>query len=721
MATIPSLIVGPALVAAGLAYRYSRFDDDDQQKEGGAGFSGIHARRMSEMTSSTTGYDHTGGFSMGARFEGDFQPPVPSERQRTDAFVPTNMVVASSSSSFSTGGGGGSLTQYQGQSKATAGEPQSGHLEQQTGRRQSISDQIADRRVAGELAKHDNPYPRTTDELENRSWLFRTIHRVTGDLGPIEHKDTSIEQQRLVFPADSNREQISSTQGANALKGTRVFSSEQPEVGSSRSRNGTQTSPGDVVDSATRQASRLADDVTGAGGSSSGSSSLSSKNSNGGWFWGSSSDKSTADVAKKAADESRGWFWNRKQDAGQAASDAVGSAKDTLQSASDSAQQGADDTRGWFQSRKQDVDQAASDAVGSAKDTLQSASDSAQQAADNTRGWFWNKKQNVDSAVDDTVGSVESKLQSASDSVNQAADSAKGSLQSASDSVKGSLQSASDSAKESAGSTRDWFWNKKHDAGNAVSDTVDSAKNSMNDAAAGTHDWLKDRKDNAQGAVEHEWEWVTGKVDDMGRSTRDAAQSVGDSVGRATDASQSWMWSQKSQADNAVANAAGNVHDYAASASDRAAQRSAEHREAAGHMGDYSASNGAMDNALSGGEPPERSSTRRDSMMAPLKSNSVLDTLDSKFDEARTALRHTSEELRTMANDAGSAASEKIRDAAETVRFHPTNEGIVRGGGETKSSEDIAMRFVELDSGIPQLSNAHGSQATTAAPARRNR
>ncbi|KAJ2844570.1 hypothetical protein GGI22_006834, partial [Coemansia erecta] len=291
MATIPSLIVGPALVAAGLAYRYSRFDDDNQQKEGGAGISGLHARRMSEMTSSTTGYNHAGGFSMGARFEGDFQPPVPSERQRTDAFVPTNMVAASSSTSSSSSppstGGGESLAQYQGQSKATAEKPQSGHLEQHTGRKQNIYDNVSDRRVANALAMRENPYPRTTDELENRSWLFRAVHKVTGDLGPIEHKDSGIEQQRLVFPADTSREQISSTQDANALKGTRVFSSEQPgqsQEGSSSSRNGAQASSGDMVDSAARQASRLADDVsrigvTGAGGSSD-SSSLSSKNNN---------------------------------------------------------------------------------------------------------------------------------------------------------------------------------------------------------------------------------------------------------------------------------------------------------------------------------------------------------------------------------------------------------------------------------------------------------
>ncbi|KAJ1662095.1 hypothetical protein IW140_006260 [Coemansia sp. RSA 1813] len=796
MATIPTLIVGPAIVAAGLAYRYGRFDDNSgagvgQQKDG-TGFSGLHIRRMPEMTSSTPASNGSASArSMGTRFEGDFQPLVPSERQRTDAFVPTNMLA--SSSLFSNAGDGAATAQQQGLSKASAdsGSQAShrGHQEQQTERKQNIYDRISDRRVADTLKERENPYPRTTGELENRSWLFRAMHKVSGDLGPIEHKDSAVEKQRLVFQPDAESEQISSTQGANVLKGTTLFSNVAPDnndqlkqseewahasgLDAPGSRSKIELPPSsNVVGSTVHQASRAADDVnrlgvddvdanqaaldvTGMGRSSDSSSSSPSSSSkdngssssggSGGWFWG-SSDKSSADAAKKAASESRGWFWNKKQDAEKAASDAVASAEDKLQSASDYAQETADDARGWFGNKKQNADRAVTDTVGSVENKLQSASDSVNQAADDTRGWFQNKKQDADKATSDAVDSAEDKLQSTSDLVKETANDTRGwfwnkkqdidnTISDTIDSAKDSLQSASDSLKESAESTRGWFWNKKQDADNTVSETVDSAKNkaneassavhdtvdsakdSVNSAAAGSRDWLYNKKEGAKGALENEWEWVTGKVDDMDRSTRDAAS-------KASDASQAWMWDRKSQADNAVANAAGTVRDQAVSARDRAAQRSAENRESAAGYTGAAATAGAMDSALSGDIPQERSS-RRDSSMTPLKgsdSNSVLDALDSKFDEARTALRNTSEELRSMANDAGSAASEKIRDAAETVRFHPTNEGIVRQDivrGRGENGEDIAMRFVEVDSGIPQLSNA-GRPTTTAAPVRRN-
>ncbi|KAJ2546798.1 hypothetical protein EV175_005467 [Coemansia sp. RSA 1933] len=799
MATIPSLIVGPAIVAAGLAYKYSRFDDADQQDEGGAGFTGLHVKRMSEMTSSTTGYNGSGsgivGRSMGARFEGDFQPRVPSERQRTDAFVPTNMVASSSSGRGGSGDGMGSLAQYQGDSKATADDWQQNgyHLEQQSGgrSRQDLYNSIPDRRVAQALEVRENPYPRTTQELENRSWLFRAMHTVSGDMGPIEHKDTDTERQRLVFPADTNREQISSTQGANTLKGTAVFSGgdEQQRLASDIQK------PGDIVG----QASPAADDVSRIGTNAldiTGAEGSSGATKSGSWFWGSSS--SNKDAARKAADESRGWFWSKKQDVDQAAQDAVGSAKDTLQSASDSVKEAADDTRGWFQSKKHEADQAASDAVGSVKDTLHSASDSVGQAIDDTRGWFSSKKSNADRAVSDTAGSASASMQAASGSVKEAvkeaaddtrgwfwnrkheadrtasnaADSARDTLQSASNSVQeaaddsrgwfwnrkneadravadatgaveSKIQTASDSVQEAAGNTRGWFWNKKQDAKSTVADTVDSAKDSLQSASdsvkdtakesaegsrdrfwnmkhdadktvsdaarsaqdtmggdmtAGPRNWLHSKKESAKGAMENEWEWVTGKVDDMGRHhpAGEAAATtsfVGNSVGRASNNA-----SQQQPDSISPDRTAAQMSSATASMMDNNAQQTAT----------------TGNNLQQGGRR-----TRRDSMMDPLKGNSVLDMLDSKFDEARTALRNTSEELRTMANEAGSAASEKIKDAAETVRFHPTNEGIIRedAGGHDNGE---AVHFVEIDSGIPQLSN-FGGQTATGASVRRNR
>ncbi|KAJ2525221.1 hypothetical protein GGI11_000192 [Coemansia sp. RSA 2049] len=726
MATIPTLIVGPAIVAAGLAYRYGRFDDDrDQRNTWGLTTPGFRARRMSDMTAGEaarypepgmrTGRSASisgggGGRAAGAKFESDFQPQVPSERQRTDSFVPTNMLASSSAASASgnssgsgSSNGGGWSSQQQQNLQQDMQQPQQP--------KQSIYDKVSDRRVAETLAERENPFPRTTNELENRSWAFRALHKVSGDLGPIEHKDSPVQKERLVFPeeADANAgvsrgmQSEDGKQGVNVLGSNRLFGNVAPDnndqlkqsegwttaggLDAPGTRSTTKIEPSEnVVGSTVHRASRAADDVnrlgvetvdanqagldvTGEGNAKShGSSSMpSSENGKpearsggggggGGWFWGSSNkDNNARDAAKKAASESRGWFWNKKSEADKAVSDTT-----------DSAKEAADSARGWFGNKKQEADKSVSDTF-----------DSAKEAAENTRGWLSDKKQSADRAVSDTV-----------------------------DSAKNWAQSASDSAKETADNTRGWFWNKKQDADKAVSDTVGSAKDSLNNAAAESRDWARSKKDNAVDAVEHEWDWATGKADDMGRSTRNAVDS-------AADASKSWMWSQKSKADNAVANAADAVGDSAATARDRAANKAADFAGSAGGNGQGT---------------KQQQQQRRDSLMSPLKDtttttgtsvgsdNSVLDALDSKFDDARTALRNTSEDLRTMASDASVVASDKLKDAVETVRFHPTNEGIVRERivrGRGENGEDVAMRFVEIDSGIPQLSNSVREMSAT--------
>ncbi|KAJ2659186.1 hypothetical protein IWW48_003622 [Coemansia sp. RSA 1200] len=784
MATIPTLIVGPAIVAAGLAYRYGRFDDDrDQRDTWGLTTPGFRARRMSDMTAGggeAAGYPEPGmrttrsasisgggGKAAGAKFESDFQPQVPSERQRTDSFVPTNMLASSSATSAS-GNSGGSGSSGGGWSSQQQQQQQQ-NLQQSQQPKQSIYDKISDRRVAETLAERENPFPRTTNELENRSWAFRALHKVSGDLGSIEHKDSPVQKERLVFPEEASSSSNAGAargmqgeggkQGVNVLGSNKLFGNVAPDnndqlkqsegwttaggLDAPGTRSTTKIEPSEnVVGSTVHRASRAADDVnrlgvktvdanqagldvTGEGNAKSRDSSSLPSSENGkpearsgggggGWFWGSSNkDNNTRDAAKKAASESRGWFWNKKSDADKAISDTADSAKEAADNARgwlgnkkqeadksvsdtvESAKEAAENTRGWLSDKKQGADRAVSDTVDSAKNWAQSASDSAKETADNTRGWFWNKKQDADKAVGDTV-----------DSAKEAVDNTRGWLGNKKQEADNAVSDTIDSAKEKADNTRGWFWNKKQDADKAVSDTVGSAKDSLNTAATESRDWARSKKDNAVDAVEHEWDWATGKADDMGRSTRNAVDS-------AADASKSWMWSQKSKADNAVANAADTVGDSAAAARDRAANKAGD---TAGNAG---------------GSEQGKKQQRRDSLMSPLKDttttgtsvgsdNSVLDALDSKFDDARTALRNTSEDLRTMASDASVAASDKLKDAVETVRFHPTNEGIVRERivrGRGENGEDVAMRFVEIDSGIPQLSNSVREMSATTAPA----
>ncbi|KAJ1721027.1 hypothetical protein LPJ53_004396, partial [Coemansia erecta] len=102
MSTIPTFIVAPAILAAGLTYRYTGGDDN---------ISGVRTRRYSESAFDSDSSDSsrqrqtqqrrmsvTVGSSRpaGSHFEGDFAPKVPSDMHRADAFVPTTMLGSSS-------------------------------------------------------------------------------------------------------------------------------------------------------------------------------------------------------------------------------------------------------------------------------------------------------------------------------------------------------------------------------------------------------------------------------------------------------------------------------------------------------------------------------------------------------------------------------------------------------------------------------------------------
>ncbi|KAJ2537815.1 Chymotrypsin-like elastase member 2A, partial [Coemansia sp. RSA 1853] len=128
---------------------------------------------------------------------------------------------------------------------------------------------------------------------------------------------------------------------------------------------------------------------------------------------------------------------------------------------------------------------------------------------------------------------------------------------------------------------------------------------------------------------------------------------------RTGDRSRAWLWETKSAADQTIANAAGSVERSA----DNASARAQQHADAARDM--------AADRTprASGGTGDQGWYTRRDSgldMPESKHTNSVLHSLDAKFDDAREALRSTGHDLRAM---------------AERAVPKPSGEGLVSASG----------------------------------------
>ncbi|KAJ2014110.1 hypothetical protein IWW57_005928, partial [Coemansia sp. S610] len=295
-------------------------------------------------------------------------------------------------------------------------------------------------------------------------------------------------------------------------------------------------------------------------------------------------------------------------------------------------------------SAAQDIKRRASD-----------ASDSAKQAADSTWSWLWWKKKEVD------------------DTAATALDAAKSQAQSARDSAAAKSQQAKEALGDAAETASDWVSVQKESADDAMATAADSARQSASNA----RDWAE--------------------------STRD---DISNSIGRADDASRAWLWNAKGQVDQAVADTAGAVRQQAEAASNSAYESADAASRSYWQRGLGSGTNAGWRGPSADPAKEDSQKQRRDSLLSGIDDNAVIHTLDEKFNEARSMLRSTAGEIKTMANDAGSAASETLRTAAEKTLPRPTTDGIIMKEPSNDGHRDDQAQFVEVDSHIPLLSSS---------------
>ncbi|KAJ1916053.1 hypothetical protein GGI09_004453 [Coemansia sp. S100] len=632
MATIPTLIVAPAIIAAGIAYKYSGGEGSDARNIGPAS---AMRRRRSEMD------------TVGERFEQDYRMPT----RLAGTFIPTSVL---------RGG-----TALQAQAAGSSGD------------QGSLSSRMTLYGMSGgptELTPdHTGRYPRTSDEIEHTSWLQRAARSITGDLGPIEH------QERVVSIQHAGESQH----------------------------------PAEHADYAPRYFVRESVDNT--------------------------RDRSAQEV-ERAVDEARGWYQSKKKeiddDINQAASDVVSSTK-----------QAYDETQGWYRSKKKEVDDAAASAVDEVKQVANEVSESTQDAAnksrewfqsktkevdedisqayDETQGWFWAKKQEADNAVADVADDIKRRASDMSDAARQSANEARDKLASkkqeaeeataaAARDIRRRASDASESAKQTADNTWSWLWSKKKEVDDTAANTLDSAK----DQAQSASDWVAAKKQSADNAASEAVDTARDTADSARDWLKDTKDDVSNSVGRADDVSRAWLWNAKGQVDQAIADTASVVQQEAESASNSAMESADAAARSYWQRGLGTGANaGWRPSAETIVDTPRESSDesqkkRRDSLLSGIDDNSVIQALDEKFNEARSMLKSTTEEIRTMASDASSAASETLRTAAEMTLPRPSSDGINMkeseddGHRDMRNQSDAQARFVEVNSHIPLLSSS---------------
>ncbi|KAJ2801264.1 hypothetical protein H4R20_003745 [Coemansia guatemalensis] len=753
MSAIPALIVAPAVVAAGIAYRYSGGSD----RKGGASYS-RGGQRGDTMTS---GFDAEQNIDAGQSSS--------QNQQHMNEYIPTTMV-------------GTGLHRFDPQgtnSLATQTGPSNFHS-QYRGEKDPFPHYhpavITNKEYSKPLL---GPYPRTDEEQQQQSWFGRLVGKATGDLGPIEHQD---EMRRTINPA-RDTEQFSGADRQFHMKGSPYSSQTIPGADSTGPRPTLARSTKQTSDAPVNVASRAADDVTykgvddvdanraatnvtrqdeksrSAGLWSEGdkrdidpTQSNAAEQKSKGWFWSKKQDadqtasnvadsarkganeaagsvkqgaQDVADTTKQAADNTRGWFWSKKQDADQAASNVADSARQGANEAADTAKQAAEKSRGWFWNKKQDVDQTASNvantvredadkAAGSVKQGAQDVADTTKQAAENTRGWLWNKKQDVDQTAANVADSARQEANEVADTAKQAADNTREWFWNKKEEAGQTAANAADATKQAADETRDWIGRKKQDASETASNAAANVKNATNAAVEDTEDWLRAKKNGAEAAAGNALDsardtaagardWVQETSSELGQGAANAAGSAVNAAERTGDQSRAWLWSQKSKADQAIADTASSIELNAGDASVRAQQAAENARQSANQRLNSSAGSAQQQTI------PEDSRTPSLMTSASAKGDAIMHALDERVDEARAALRATGQDLRSM---------------AERARPQPTNEGLVPVGGKQISEvggiagtsadgasnraaagDQVKLRLVESNSGIPVLSS----------------
>ncbi|KAJ1739331.1 hypothetical protein LPJ68_004780 [Coemansia sp. RSA 1086] len=822
MPSIPTLIVAPAILAAGIAYKYTGNDE----------------RRGRLQDSQEYLLRYGGKRRASGNLEQDSSNSDTDRLQHANEFIPTTMV--GSNLQRYPGDTGNSLATQTGEAKYHS--RYHGPSEQQfdSYQPQGMTKKVLPSEIIG-------PYPRSDKERENAPWFYKATHNFSLDLGPIEHQNDEVLRRRDSLQ-EASIEQVAPLSGKSphpTLTKTAKYASDSPLAKASRAaeditdkgvkkEDANQAAMNVSKDKTTnlRDSLRQKQDTQGASGNSGwfeGSSEQAAgdrakgkakeaADETRGWFW--SKKKSVEDESSKltesakqkgneavdsvkgAADETRGWFWNKKQDAENAASDMAESAKQKTNKAAENVKDAADETRGWFWSKKQDVEDVASDTTEAARQKTNKAVDNVKETADNARGWFWNKKQDAENAASDMAESAKQKGSEAVDSAKETADktsnwfwSKKQNVQdAASDAAESAKQKGNDaveSVKDSADKTSNWFWSKKQDAENAASDMAESARQKSNEAvdsvketADKTSGWFwnkaQDTKDAAssaatsarqgvsgatqsamqgasdaagslsqgakdaagslkqgakgagdsmhqvgtdagnwmqgqkQSAVEEAGSWLSGKTDDLGRSIDNSASKARNAAAKAEDSSRAWLWDKTSQADRAISSAANSVERTASNASANAQQRANAARDAAADIPPNTSSAGSKE----GSWYARRDSAVGDDLAGKAKSagNSVAQTLDAKFDEARAALRATGEDLRVMAENAVPHSSgEGLVDGQKSGREIRSVGGISGTSASDTANRAAALadaadahpegglRFVENHSGIPVI------------------
>ncbi|KAJ1745884.1 hypothetical protein LPJ58_005826, partial [Coemansia sp. RSA 1591] len=312
MSTIPTLIVAPAIVAAGVAYKYAGGSDryggtrlQDRQEyyvKGGA----------SGRRGSTGSLEHQSGID-GRTGRG----------LHANEFIPTTMV-------------GPGLQQYPG-SAANSLAAQTGETKYRPAKfdgsssfdsyhPQGISTKQVPEHIIG-------PFPRSDEERKHSSWLSRVAYKLTGDLGPIEHQNDDILRRRDEI-RERAEEKVPMAQGGSGpprigVHKTSMYASDAPVHKASR-----------AADDVTREGVKNADanqaaiDVTREG----------TRDESQSRFGNNYSADDRAGRVNQRADQSSGWFWNKKQEADDATLGAVDKAKRRASDAEYSAKEAVDKT-----------------------------------------------------------------------------------------------------------------------------------------------------------------------------------------------------------------------------------------------------------------------------------------------------------------------------------------------------------------------------------------
>ncbi|KAJ1831125.1 hypothetical protein LPJ63_004497 [Coemansia sp. RSA 2711] len=662
MSTIPTLIVAPAILAAGLAYRYGGSDRRSGRIQDSQEYFVRHGTRR--------------GSNLEQQSAGDEAPRM----QHMNEFIPTTMI-GPGLQRYPGAGDVNSLAAQTGETKYfPVAHPDDKHFDSY--KPQGISSKLYRSTIIG-------PYPRNEDERHDSSVLSRAMHGVTGDLGPIEHQsDAALRYQDKLQQSVPQAEHLRGSPSVHpTLTKSSMYKSDAPVNQASRAAK-------DVTDQqrvSDKDANQAAIDVTRQGTRDEQLQKerelAAARESSGGWFW--NTKKQAEDKAGEIADSA-------KDKAEDKASDAADTVRDKASDAANTAKQAADDTRGWFWNKKEQAEDKAGEAANAVKDRAGDMADSAKQAADDTRGWFGAQKERAQDTASQAADSMRGTAQDAEGWLRSKKDDAASAAESARLGARGAMQAAGQGASDAADSLREGASDAAQSLGHGASGAADSLRqvgssakqNTARDTRGG---WLQDTKQTAENAAGEARSWLAGTTDDLGRSAEATA-----------DRSRAWLWQKTSDADQQLAHAAGSVERTADSASARAQERADAARTEIADSGRESADKlrdrswyARRDSAVDYDEPQLKNQ------------NSVMQALDNKFDEARAALRSTREDLKAMAPQ-------------------PSNEGLVgvgeaqigRAGGINGTSasdaanraangQPVELKFVESNSGIPVINSSN--------------